>query len=518
MGEMNLGRMLRRAQMFGDRPAIKDLGTGYEANYKEHIDRVGRLCSAITGLGVGPSDRVAVLASGSHVYVELWRACLAGSAMINPLNPRLAPDELVYIMTDSASEVIFVDAAHAGAIAEVRERLPRLRKVVLIGDGDVPHDARLDDLMAVASSSELPPEPDDGAAAVLMYTGGTTGLPKGVVLSQRAVVLSVYRMQPVVALREPQSFLAFIPFFHIAGMAAWAFYLPTGGRSVIMPQFEPGAVDAAIRDERITAIGSVPTMLTMMLEHPDFDPEMLASLELVMYGASPMPAELLDELMRLCPNIGFHQAYGMTEIAAIATGLSRDDHERGGDILRSVGRPAMGVELEIRHPETAEPLPQGEIGEIWLRADSLMTEYWNKPEQTAASLVDGWYRSGDAARVDAQGYVFMADRVKDMIISGGENVYSLEVENAIRAHPAVRQVAVIGLPDGRWGERVHAVVVCEPGAVAEEELEATARERIAGYKVPRSWTFQAEPLPLSAAAKVLKRELRERLTSEQVGR
>jgi acyl-CoA synthetase (AMP-forming)/AMP-acid ligase II len=289
MGEMNLGRMLRRAQMFGDRPAIKDLGTGYEANYKEHIDRVGRLCSAITGLGVGPSDRVAVLASGSHVYVELWRACLAGSAMINPLNPRLAPDELVYIMTDSASEVIFVDAAHAGAIAEVRERLPRLRKVVLIGDGDVPHDARLDDLMAVASSSELPPEPDDGAAAVLMYTGGTTGLPKGVVLSQRAVVLSVYRMQPVVALREPQSFLAFIPFFHIAGMAAWAFYLPTGGRSVIMPQFEPGAVDAAIRDERITAIGSVPTMLTMMLEHPDFDPEMLASLELVMYGASPMP-------------------------------------------------------------------------------------------------------------------------------------------------------------------------------------------------------------------------------------
>ena len=511
MGELNFGRLLRHTRLDAGRPAVKDLGTGHVGTYGEQLERVGRLAAAIATLGVRPTDRVAVLAGGSHVYIELWQACLAGAAVLNPLNPRLAPDELVYVLDDSGTEVVFADATFAPVIAGIRERLPALRTVVLIGDGDVPHDERLVDVMDAVDRTSLPPEPDDDAAAVLMYTGGTTGAPKGVVLAQRAVVLTVYRMQTTVAGRAGQRYLAFMPMFHIGGISSWGLYLPIGGHIVVQPAFAAGATATAIRDEGITAIGAVPTMLAMMLHDPAFDPSMLSSLELIMYGAAPMPASLLATLMEMCPGVRFAQAYGMTEIAGVATLLGPDDHDTGR-ALTSVGRPLMGVDVELRDPITAAPTMTGEVGEIWLRADSLMTEYWNKPEQTAASLVDGWYRSGDAARADDDGYLYLADRVKDMIVTGGENVYSLEVEHAIQSHDAVRQVAVIGLPDDLWGERVHAVVVCEPGTVTVDELDTHARRSIAGYKVPRSWTLQAEPLPLSAAAKVLKRELRERLT------
>jgi acyl-CoA synthetase (AMP-forming)/AMP-acid ligase II len=255
-------------------------------------------------------------------------------------------------------------------------------------------------------------------------------------------------------------------------------------------------------------------MLAMMIGHPDFEPSMLASMRTIMYGAAPMPPELLDRLLGMYPHLEFLQAYGMTECASTVTMLTVDDHRRGGDILRSVGRALIGVEIEIRHPDTCAPLPQGEIGEIWIRCGSVLTEYWRKPEQTAAAIVDGWYRSGDAGRLDRLGYLFLADRVKDMIVSGGENVYSLEVERAISSHPAVQQVAVVGVPDPLWGEAVHAVVVCAPGAVTAEELAEHARQTIAGYKVPKGWTFRTEPLPLSAAAKVLKRELRQQVAAQ----
>jgi long-chain acyl-CoA synthetase len=213
MAELNFGQILRRGHLFADRPALRDLGNGYQATYGEHLERVGRLASVIAGLGVARSDSVAVLAGSSHVYVELWRACCAGAAVINPLNSRLAPDELVYILNDAGSEVIFVDPEHAPVVAQIREQLPSLRSVVLIGDGDVPHDHRLEDLMVAAASSELPGVPAPDGTAVLMYTGGTTGLPKGVVLSQRALALSIYRMQSVVSLGPNQSFLSFMPMF-----------------------------------------------------------------------------------------------------------------------------------------------------------------------------------------------------------------------------------------------------------------------------------------------------------------
>ena len=510
MGELNFGRLLRRtASIYADAPAVHDVVNGHQATYAEHMDRIERLCTVISGLGIGPGDRLGVLAGGSHVYIELWHAALTGAAVLNPLNTRLAPDELVYILNDSDTEVLFVDATFATIVHDLRRRVPLLRRVVLIGTEDAPCDARLDDLMASAVATGLPPEPPDDAPCVLMYTGGTTGLPKGVVLSQAAVCLVIYRMLMSARFGVRQRYLAFMPMFHVGGIASWGLFLPHGGLTVVLPAFEAGAVNAAIREHSITAIGAVPTMLAMMMQHPSYEPSMMASLELAMYGAAPMPPELLQRWMSAYPHLEFFQAYGMTECAATVTGLLAEDHRRGGDILRSVGRPMPGCLIDIRDPESGVPVPQGETGEIYVKCGSVMTGYWNKPAATAAAIVDGWYRTGDAGRLDPEGFLFMADRVKDMIVTGAENVYSLEVENAISSHPAVVQVAVVGAPDPIWGEAVHAFVVCAPGCVDAAELDAHVRRTISGFKVPKRWTFQTEPLPLSAAGKVLKRALRD---------
>jgi acyl-CoA synthetase (AMP-forming)/AMP-acid ligase II len=247
----------------------------------------------------------------------------------------------------------------------------------------------------------------------------------------------------------------------------------------------------------------------MLLDHPDYSPERLASLEILNYGASPMPAGLLDRVLSSYPDLSLNQGYGMTESSAVLTFLTAADHRAGGPRLRSAGRPLPGVVLSIRDDSNNE-LPLGETGEVCARAGNLMREYWGQPEATAAAFRDGWYHTGDAGYFDEGGYLFLVDRVKDMIVSGGENVYSVEVESVISTHAAVQQVAVIGVPHDTWGEQVHAIVVLNPDmAVDEDELVELLRSQIAGYKVPKSFEFRSEPLPLSGALKVLKRELRE---------
>ncbi len=522
MGELNFGRMLRRAYRFSDREAVVDLAGDQRYSYEEHLDRVARLATVLGELAPNDQDSVAVLANAGHHYVELWRACCSGAAVINPLNTRLAPVEIVAILRDAGSPAIVVDAAHADIIDRLRPELPELRVVVLADAGPddrhVPHDVLLSELLAVNDNASLPDEPAEDNAAVLMYTGGTTGRAKGVVLSQRAITLACYRMQPVVAVGGPQSFLSFMPMFHVGASSSWSFYLPIGGRTVILPGFDAGRINAAVLEEQITAIGAVPTMITLMLDHPDFEPKMFESLELVIYGGAAIPPSLLTRLMDVVPDVAIHQAYGMTEMSGIATALTAADHRIGGPRLQSVGRPALGVELELRHRSTGAPTPAGEVGEIWLKSDSMMTNYWNLPAETEAAVVDGWYRTGDAGRFDGDGYLYLADRVKDMIVTGGENVYSLEVERAITSHPSVIDAAVIGVPDAVWGERVHAVVQYRPPpphatAPTAAELDGHTRALIAAYKVPKNWTIRSEPLPVSAAGKVLKRRLREELAA-----
>jgi long-chain acyl-CoA synthetase len=281
-----------------------------------------------------------------------------------------------------------------------------------------------------------------------------------------------------------------------------------GGTSVFVPLFEPKAVMDLIEAYDVNWTTMVPTMIAMVLAHPDFDTAKLRPLQDLVYGASPMPAALLDRIRRLFPDLNLWQGYGMTESSSVLTFLTDRDHRRGGAILRSAGRPVMGVNITIQD-ESGHVLPPGINGEVCARGGNYMVEYWNRPEETERAFRGGWYHTGDEGHLDDEGYVYLVDRVKDMIVSGGENVYSIEVENAISSHPAVREVAVIGIPHEIWGEQVHAIVVPKAGmTVTAEEIQDHARGSIGGFKVPKSVEFRADPLPLSGALKPLKRELR----------
>jgi acyl-CoA synthetase (AMP-forming)/AMP-acid ligase II len=286
-----------------------------------------------------------------------------------------------------------------------------------------------------------------------------------------------------------------------------------GGSHVIVPGFDPRAVLAAIGEYRVTDALLVPTMIQLLVDHPDVGQFDLSSLRSVLYGASPMTPAVLERAMKTLPGASFLQAYGMTELAPVATMLTQADHEQGYH-LSSAGRAAPHAEVRVVDPYDA-PVPNGTVGEIVVRGGNVMLGYWNKPEETAAALRGGWMHTGDGGFLDDQGYLYVVDRIKDMIVTGGENVYSAEVENAIAAHPAVAGCAVIGVPDAEWGERVHAVVVVRPGAtLTQEELRAHAKTLIAGYKAPRSLEI-VERLPLSGTGKVLKRDLRQKYWAGQ---
>jgi long-chain acyl-CoA synthetase len=296
--------------------------------------------------------------------------------------------------------------------------------------------------------------------------------------------------------------------FHAASMSGILGIPALGGVSVFVPLFKPDRVIEVIEQYKVNLTVMVPTMIAMMLNDPNFSPERLASLTTLVYGASPMPSALLERLHHDLPQVGLAQAYGMTESAAVLTWLDDEDHRRGGEVTRSAGRAVWGVGLSIQDAE-GNILPAGEQGEVCARAGNLMDRYWNRPEETEEAFRGGWFHSGDMGRLDERGYLYLIDRVKDMIVTGGENVYSVEVEEAIGSHPAVEQVAVIGIPHETWGEQVHAIVVLKEGASATpEELIEHARGRIAGYKVPKSVELRSEPIPLSGAMKPLKRELR----------
>ncbi len=481
--------------------------------YAQHGDRVLRLIHAMRHqLGVQPGDRFAVMATNSHEYLELYHAAFLGGGIINPLNLRLAGKELDYIVRDSGTEVAFVDvffAEHfARALAESDEPSP-IRHVVLIGDGDVPHDVRYDDLLP-SGEPQVPDEPEETDPVVLMYTGGTTGLPKGVLLEHRAEMLNLYHIGMSVPLDPTSVFLHQTPMFHAASMGGILGIPAAGGTSVFMPLFDPAGAMALIEQHGVTQTVMVPTMIGMMLNNEAFAPERLATMKQLTYGASPMPAAILDRLLELYPDLEICQGYGMTESSSLLTWLNGDDHRAGGPRLRSAGRPVPGVILSIRD-EDGNELPRGDAGEVWAKAGNYMREYWNKPEATAEAFAGGWYHTGDAGYLDEGNYLFLVDRVKDMIVTGGENVYSTEVESAISKHEAVEQVAVIGIPHDVWGEQVHAIVVLHQGAEAtEDEIREFARQHIAGFKVPKSVEFRDEPLPLSGALKILKRELRDK--------
>ena len=483
----------------------------HQATFEQHADRVLRLGDSMRReLSLSGDDRFAIMACNGHEFLELYHAGFLGAGIANPLNLRLAGTELQYILADSGTEVVFVDAVFAEHlernIATVRADLP-LRHVVLIGEGDAPCDYRYEDLIKQGDAT-IPPEPEEDDPVILMYTGGTTGLPKGALLEQRAEMLNLYHIGLAVGFREDRVYLHQTPMFHAASMGGALGIPTTGGVSTFVSLFEPGAVLSTIEQYGVDWTVMVPTMIAMTLDHPSFDASRVASLRDLVYGASPMPAALLRRVQTELPDVNLWQGYGMTECSSVLTILSAVDHEKGGDALRSAGRPVVGVEVTVQD-EHGNVVPRGQEGEVCAKGGNFLREYWHMPEQTENVMRGGWYHTGDLGHIDAEGYVHLVDRLNDMIVSGGENVYSIEVENAISTHPAVSQVAVIGIPHPVWGEQVHAIVVLRPGAEAtEQELMYHARQTIAGYKVPKSIEFRTEALPVSGALKPLKRELR----------
>jgi acyl-CoA synthetase (AMP-forming)/AMP-acid ligase II len=491
-------------------PFLTDAATGVTTTYGEHGTRVIRLANAMrTELGLTRDERFAILSLNSAQFEELYHAGFLGAGVVNPLNLRFAPRELTHVLSDSATRVVFVDATFAPVIDAVRAATG-IEKVVLLGDGSgsgtVPHDLKYEELLA-AGSDDIPPEPEEDDPAILMYTGGTTGLPKGVLLTQRSLALTLYHIHMTVRVEPEDVYLAQVPMFHAASMGAIVGVPTMGSRLVTVPFFDPAAVLDAIEKHHTNNTIMVPTMLAMTFAHPSYTPARMSSLQKLTYGASPMPRPILDRLRREQPQLQLYQGYGMTESAALVSVLMPEDHLRE-DKLASAGRPVAGTVVTIQDA-SGNAVPAGQVGEVCVRGGQFMQEYWRRPEETAEAFRGGWYHSGDAGYLDDEGFLYLVDRTKDMIVSGGENVYSTEVEQAVASHPAVAQVAVIGIPDDIWGEAVHAIVVLKPDAVAtEDELIAHTRGLIAAYKVPKSVGLRTEPLPLSGAMKVLKRELR----------
>ncbi|MFJ2158081.1 long-chain fatty acid--CoA ligase [Streptomyces sp. NPDC087856] len=482
--------------------------------FGEVADRVARLAGGLRGIGVRRGDRVAMLALNSDRYSEYVLAVPWADAVLNPLNVRWSAAEVGYALRDSATRVLLVDDAFAPMVPALRAAYPDLDRVIHTGEGPLPEGAlAYEELLAAADPLEDARRSGDQLAG-LFYTGGTTGFPKGVMLSHANLITAWTGSMATGYLGGPDSLTLHVaPLFHLAGLAAWGTTLLIGGSHVIIPAFEPVAVLKAIAEHRVTDVLLVPTMIQLLVDHPEIDAHDLTSLRAMTYGASPIPQAVLERAMKALPEVSFIQAFGMTELAPVATFLGPADHVEGHRLL-SAGRAAPHVEIRVVDFEDAE-VPTGTVGEITVRGGNVMLGYWGQPEETRAAVRDGWMHTGDGGYLDGEGYLYIVGRLKDMIVTGGENVYAAEVENAVARHPAVAQCAVIGVPDAEWGERVHVVVVLHPGAEVElDELREHTRTLIAGYKTPRSMEV-VHALPMSGAGKILKRELRRRHWTDQ---
>jgi long-chain acyl-CoA synthetase len=508
---MYLTQSLRRAVQVSGRE-IATVNGERRQTYAELLARVRRLAGAVRNkLGLAVGGRAAILALNSDRYIEFSYAMPWAGCVFVPINTRLAPPEIAYWLADSGAEVLFVDDALLEAVAALAGKTPSLRELIYIGAGDTPEGMHAyEDLIAEAEPIEDADRGNDDLAA-LYYTGGTTGISKGVMLSHRNIIANALNTIPAIDFRPDMRWLHAAPMFHIAdGLAIFGVTM-VAGRHIFIPSFEPVAVMKAIEAEGVTESLWVPTMINLFANHPDVGNYDLSSMRYLTYGASPMPAAVVKKVVEVLPGVRFTHAYGQTECAPLVTLNGPEAHIGEGlekELYKSCGKAALTVDIKIID-ENGDTVPPGVIGEVCARGPNIMLGYWNKPEQTAAALRDGWMHSGDGAYMDEDGYLYIVDRVKDMIISGGENVYSAEVENAIYRHASVAECAVIGVPDEKWGERVHAIVRTVDGEKTDEAaIIAHCRELIAGFKCPRSVDFRTDPLPVSGAGKILKIELR----------
>ncbi|MDR2857685.1 MAG: long-chain-fatty-acid--CoA ligase [Novosphingobium sp.] len=478
--------------------------------FAETGDRVARLAAGFVGLGLTRESRICILALNSDRYLEAYLAIAWMGAISVPANCRWSNAELIYSINDADCTALIVDDQFSTAVPALREGCPGLREVIFAGDGPCPEGA----IPCEALIGNSPGIDDVGAHGNdllgIFYTGGTTGAPKGVMLSHSNICSSSLAMLAEGLFAEGARGLHIAPMFHLADMLMIGCLLLRGCEHVMLPHFKPDAVFSAIEERRVTDTLVVPAMLQALVDHPDIAKRDLGSLRNVLYGASPASEALIERATDALPGVGLMQGYGMTEVAAFLTALPREMHTPEGrkrNKLRSAGRAGYHVQLRVVDAEDRE-VPRGTIGEIIARGPNIMQGYLNKPEATGEALRNGWMHTGDLAYMDDDGYVFIVDRLKDMIISGGENVYSTEVENAIARHPAVASCAVVGIPCDEMGEKVHAAIVLKSGmSLTLDELREHCRTLIAGYKCPRSLVI-VDALPLSGAGKILKTALR----------
>jgi long-chain acyl-CoA synthetase len=474
---------------------------GDSLTYRELNERSNRVANALLRQGVRTGDRVAVIARNAPVHFELFFGCAKAAAIMVPINWRLSPPEIAAIVADASPILLLVSE-------DLRSLLSGMPSAPEVIDLKRVYPAWRD----AASSVDPDPSIKPTDATLILYTSGTTGLPKGAMISHESLSYVERMAREVWGFDTGSVNLVAMPLFHIGGIGYGMMALSQGGHTVLLQQPAPTVVIDAIRRHSITHAFFVPAVIQMLVDAPGVDEMNLTSLLRIVYGASPISEKLLKRAIAVF-GCGFNHAYGMTETAGTVVTLAPHDHDPGGPLahrLRSCGLPVPWAELALIDPATGVPVPTGEVGEIRIRSRINMLGYWRKPAETAATITsDGWLCTGDAAYRDADGYVYIHDRYKDMIVSGGENIYPTEIENVLCNHPGVAEVAVIGVPHPRWGETPKAFVVAASNSQASEaELIAYARSCLAHYKCPTSIAFVAA-LPRNASGKILKREMRD---------
>jgi len=459
---------------------------------------------------MGEGDRVAILALNSDRYLEYFYAVLWAGGVIVPLNTRLAVPELIYMLNDVETAVLVVDEAMEPLLPQLMAGANKLKQIITLRDAAILADTiGQEEIITAAPIADAGRGGDDLAG--IFYTGGTTGIPKGVMLTHDNIVSNAMCILAELYAGENWVYLHAAPMFHIADCQWNSGVTMLAGTHVFIPKFDAEQTLQTIESQRITHCVLVPTMVNMLCQLPASTQYDMSSLRRIHYGGSPMPPAVIHQAKKRFPHCKFTQGYGQTEASPNISLLSDLYHETEGPLagkLESAGQPVINMEVKIVNENEAE-VPLGTVGEIVTRGPHVMAGYWRKPEETASALHGGWLHTGDAGYMDEAGFIFIVDRLKDMVVSGGENVYSTEVENVLYQHPAVAMCAVFGIPDEKWGETVHAEVVLKDGRTASNtELINFCRQQIAGYKCPRSINIRQEPMPMSGAGKILKSVLR----------
>jgi acyl-CoA synthetase (AMP-forming)/AMP-acid ligase II len=474
-------------------------------SWADWASRIRRAAGALRAAGVQRGQCVAFLDKNHPACLEVLFAAASIGAVTTVVNWRVIGEELVHVLNDCGARLLFVGAELQPTVESVASRVAGLERIVVVGgDGD-----EYESLLAAASPAPDDTEVVDSETALVIYSSGTTGRPKGVSLSQRALVNHSANLAPAFPFGEGDANLVAMPLFHVGGIGYALFGIRAGVPTIMTREPDAAALIGAVQDGATHAF-FVPPVIARFLDAGEAASAMISGLGYIVYGAAPMPLPLLHRALATWPDTNFVQVYGQTELCGAVTALSNADHRDAARpaLQLSAGKAVLGTEIQVVDPETGNRVPTGEAGEIWVRSNQNMTGYLNRPEATADTITaDDWVRTGDIGRLDAEDYIYIEDRLKDMIITGGENVYGPEVESVLIEHPAVTDAAIIGVPDDFWGESVKAIVVTTDEVEAGEIIDF-CRWHLAAYKCPRTVDFMAE-LPRNASGKILKTQLRE---------